>query len=99
MQHHLGRRKQQLPPPRRLAGIYQFSQHAQPCVPFLLIPPLPPQDNNKNDSINPQVMGTLCMPSKQIRPSVNYTHPVHLSDQISLSKRKKKKEKPEIETG
>lgn len=56
---------------KRLAGIYQFSQHAQPCVPFLLIPPLPPQDNNKNDSINPQVMGTLCMPSKQIRPSVN----------------------------
>lgn len=73
MQHHLGRQQQQqqLPPPRRLAGIYQFSQHAQPCVPFLLIPPLPPQDNNKNDSINPQVMGTLCMPSKQIRPSVN----------------------------
>lgn len=54
-----------------LAGIYQFSQHAQSSVPFLLIPPLPPQDNNKNDSINPQVMGTLCMPSKQIRPSVN----------------------------
>lgn len=54
-----------------LAGVYQFSQHAQPCVPFLLIPSLPPQDNNKNDSINPQVMGTLCMPSKQIRPSVN----------------------------
>lgn len=65
MQQHLGGVN------NRLAGIYQFSQHAQPCVPFLLIPPLPPQDNNKNDSINPQVMGTLCMPSKQIRPSVN----------------------------
>ncbi len=36
----------------RLSGIYQFSQHSQPCVPFLLIPLLPPQDRNKNDSLN-----------------------------------------------
>lgn len=51
----------------RLSGIYQFSQHAQPCVPFLLIPPLPPQDNNKNDSINPQVMAHYaCHPNKSV---------------------------------
>lgn len=35
-----------------LQWYYQFSQHAQPCVPFLLMPSLPPQDNKKNDTRN-----------------------------------------------